>query len=111
VIPHDSHALGVPYNSAIFLGELVKHSPLSTGPSDEHWKQLYVAALLEKDKSKRTRKIAEAQAAIVAQRQKSLVQGTDMRETDMRERQVLDTALLSLQALANCLSTARRTAA
>jgi hypothetical protein len=111
VIPHDSHALGVPYNSAIFLGELVKHSPLSTGPSDEHWKQLYVAALLEKDKSKRTRKIAEAQTAIVAQRLKSLMPGTATRERNMRERQVLDTALLSLQALANCLSTARRTAA
>jgi hypothetical protein len=89
----------------------VKQSPLSTGPSGDNWKQLYVAALLEKDKFKRTRKIAEAQAAIVAQRQKSLVQGTHIRQTDMRERQVLDTALLSLQALANCLSTARCTAA
>jgi hypothetical protein len=94
-----------------FLGGLVKRSPLSKEPSGDYWRQLYVAALLEKDKFKRARKIAEAQAAIVAQRQRSLVRGTDVRETDVRERQVLDTALLSLQALANCLSTTRRTAA
>jgi hypothetical protein len=94
-----------------FLGGLVKRSPLSKEPSGDYWRQLYVAALLEKDKFKRARKIAQAQAAIVAQRQRSLVQGTDVRETDIRERQVLDTALLSLQALANCLSTTRRTAA
>jgi len=57
------------------------------------------------------RKIAEAQTAIVAQSQKSPMPGADTRERDMRETQVLDTVLLSLQALANCLSIGRRAAA
>jgi hypothetical protein len=89
----------------------VKHGPLSTGSSDNHWRELYIAALFEKDQFKRIRTIAEAQTAIVAQRQKSMMPDTDARERDTRETQVLDTALLSLQALANCLSTARRAAA
>jgi hypothetical protein len=109
--PHDRRLLwGLPYNP-IFLGGLVKHRPLSTGSSDNHWRELYIAALFEKDRFKRMRKIAEAQTAIVAQRQKSLMPGTDKGKRDMRETQVLDTALLSLQALANCLSTGRRAAA
>jgi hypothetical protein len=63
-----------------------------------HWKALYTAALFENDKSKIALKIAEAQQAIIARRRISLS------GTDTKERQVLDTALLSLQALANCFA-------
>jgi hypothetical protein len=84
----------------------VRHNPALTGSSENHWKELYTGALFETDMSKIGRRIAEAQLAIVARRRKSLMSGISA-----KERQALDTALLSLQALANCLATSPRLAA
>jgi hypothetical protein len=85
-------------------GGFVKRSLLPARSSENHceddWKELYIAALFENDKTMVATKIAEAQRAIVARRRKSLTSGTNP-----KERQALDTALLSLQALANCLAT------
>ena len=69
-------------------------------PRSADWKRLYTAALFETDKSKIAGKIAEVQAAIVTRRRLSMTTGT----ADLQERRVLDTALLSLQALANFLA-------
>lgn len=66
---------------------------------DKQWKELYIAALFENDKSKMPRKIADAQMAILTRRRKAMSS-----VSDVKERQALDTALLSLQALANCLA-------
>ncbi len=73
----------------------MKDSPAATRCAHSRWKKLYLAALFENDKSKLARKIADAQVAIVAQRKDSLM-------SDTKERQLLDTAMLCLQALANC---------
>ena len=73
----------------------MKESPSATSSAHKRWRKLYLAALFENDNSKLARKIAEAQVAIVAQRKDSLM-------SDPKDRQVLDTALLCLQALANC---------
>ncbi len=83
----------------IRFGVLVKQSTMPEESTDVRWKELYIAALFENDKAKLAHKIAEAQMAIIERRRKSL-----MAHTDTKERQVLDTALLSLQALANCLA-------
>ena len=82
----------------------MKRSPLPAA-SPDRWKELYIAALFENDKSKIAERIERAQVAIVARRQESFVPGNRI-----QERQVLDTALLSLQALASCLSIAPRAA-
>ncbi len=73
-------------------------SSVPTDCSRVSWKDLYTAALFETDKSKVAGKIVEAQSAIVTRRRELMKGGGDL-----RERQGLDTALLSLQALANCL--------
>jgi len=82
-------------------GDLVKNSPspIPAGSSDD-WKELYNAALFENDRSRVVQRIAEAQVAIVARRQLLL-----MSRSEAKERQALDTALLLLQALANCFAT------
>lgn len=82
------------------LGSFVKQCRAPAESSDNHWRELYIAALFENDESRMAPKIVEAQRAIVAQRRESLMSGTNT-----KERQALDTALLSLQALANCLAT------
>jgi hypothetical protein len=84
----------------------VKHSPLPTKSCDANWKELYIAALFESDKAKLAAKITRAEVAIVARRRKSMMPGGDM-----QERNVLDAALLSLQALASCLLAKSRVAA
>lgn len=63
------------------------------------WKDLYIAALFESDKSKIAARISEAQVAISVRRRKLFAAGEDA-----SERQALDTALFSLQALKNCFS-------
>ena len=78
----------------------MNRSSISTQSLTADWKGLYRAALFETDKSKIARKIAEAQAAIVARRRLSMTTGA----ADIQERRILDTALLSLQALANCMA-------
>ena len=84
----------------------MKRSPLPTKSCETNWKELYIAALFESDKSKLAAKITQAEVAIVARRRKSMMPGGDM-----QERNVLDAALLSLQALASCLLLKSRAAA
>lgn len=64
------------------------------------WKSLYLAAVLEGDRCQLPRRIAEARSAI-------LQQGRTLfhtRPTDCRdEREALDRALCSLNALSSCL--------
>jgi hypothetical protein len=71
----------------------------STSSCDQGWRDLYIAALFENDKSKIANKIVQAQTAVVPQRRKLLAF-----DNDVQQRQVLDNALFSLQALGNCLS-------
>lgn len=73
-------------------------SSVATDSNRVGWKDLYTSALFETDKAKMAGKIVEAQSAIVRRRRELMKAGADL-----RERQGLDTALLSLQALANCL--------
>jgi DNA-directed RNA polymerase len=63
------------------------------------WKDLYIAALFENDKTRLAQRIAAAQVAIAARRQEVLVTGNDP-----EERRVLDNAGFSLQALAQCFA-------
>ena len=65
------------------------------------WKDLYVAALFENDKTRLAQRIAAAQVAIAARRHKAAS------ENDFEERRVLDNASFSLQALAQCFSLAQ----
>jgi hypothetical protein len=74
---------------------------------NKNWKQLYLAALFEDNKARIPMKIAEAQRAVVLRRSELLSQP----ETDSQERQALDTALFSLQALRSCLLIAASAAA
>jgi hypothetical protein len=73
---------------------------------DRAWKDLYMAALFESDKTKLAERIATAQRAIGA-RQRALFTSED----DRHERQALDNALFSLQALEACLLITPRMAA
>jgi hypothetical protein len=79
-------------------GGTMTSSSVPTESSKVGWKELYTSALFETDKSKMAGKIIEAQTAILIRRRELMKVGADI-----RERQGLDTALLSLQALANCL--------
>ena len=62
------------------------------------WHALYHAALFETDPSKRPRRIAEAEKAILARIQELFAVSTDHIEED----QILDDALYALHALRNC---------
>lgn len=84
----------------------MKRGPFPVEARLSHWKDLYIAALFETDKAKLPERIREAEVAIVTLRQKSMRAGVDS-----QERRVLDSALLSLQALASCVLTARSVAA
>lgn len=61
------------------------------------WKELYLAALFEQDKSRLPETIALAQLAIATRRQQLPSGSTD-------EKRVLENAAFSLQALAQCFS-------
>jgi hypothetical protein len=89
----------------------MKHSPWPTKSCDGGWRDLYVAALFENDKSKRAERIAMAQLAIRARRQQLLRSGIARSGNDKRERQGLDNALFSLHALATSLAITPRMAA
>jgi hypothetical protein len=80
----------------------MKHNILPK-KSCENWKDLYIAALFENDKSKLPRRIAEAQKAIGLERKMLLASAPSVRQL-AQERQVLDNALFSLQALASCMA-------
>jgi hypothetical protein len=70
---------------------------------DTGWKELYMAAVFESDKSKLAERIIEAHAAIGTRKRKLLKTGDDA-----QERRLLDTALFSLQALWSCLRSSAR---
>ena len=63
------------------------------------WKGLYRAAVLENDRKVLSRRIAQARTAIVQQGRSLFHSPSDCRE----ERQALDSALYSLNALTDCL--------
>jgi hypothetical protein len=64
-----------------------------------HWRELYIAALFETDKSQIPTRIATAEKAIIARARELFAAGSDTIEED----QALDDALYSLRALQNCL--------
>jgi hypothetical protein len=70
----------------------------SSSQRNAEWKDLYIAALFEHDKTKLAQRIAVAQFAI-AERKQELVSGNDA-----DEKLVLDNAAFSLLALARCFS-------
>ncbi len=74
----------------------------SLSERSDNWKQLYLAALFERNKALMPEKISEAQRVIATRRRRIL----DLPGGDSEERQALDTALFSLQALRECLTTA-----
>jgi hypothetical protein len=73
--------------------------------SSDKWKELYIAALFEDDKTRLAERIAAAQIAIAARRREVLVLGSDS-----EDRRILDNAAFSLQALGECFSLGQRTA-
>jgi hypothetical protein len=81
----------------------MKHGFLPKRSCENSWKDLYMAALFENDKSKLPERILEAQRAIGLARKKLFVSAPSIREV-AQERQVLDNALFSLQALASCMA-------
>jgi hypothetical protein len=74
----------------------------STESRRDDWKDLYMEALFERDKTKLSERIAAAKLAIETRRREVFISGVT------HERQALDNALFSLQALATCLLTAPR---
>jgi hypothetical protein len=76
----------------------MRHSSLSE--RNQNWKELYIAALFESDKTIIPEKISEAQRAIRLRRRQLL----EKPGCDAQERQALDNALFSLQALRACLA-------
>jgi hypothetical protein len=64
------------------------------------WRDLYVSALFETDRTRLPERIAEAERAIVARARELFSAGTDTIEED----QALDDALYSLRALQSCLA-------
>jgi hypothetical protein len=68
-------------------------------PSNESWRDLYVAALFETDKNRLPVRISSAEKAIVARARELFAVGSDTIEED----QALDDALYALRALQNCL--------
>jgi DNA-directed RNA polymerase len=77
----------------------MNHGPSSQKERSSNWKDLYIAALFERDKTRLTQRIATAQAAIADRRHEVFASGNDG-----DERRVLDNAAFSLQALARCFS-------
>ena len=65
----------------------------------EGWRQLYVAALFETDKTRIPERITEAERAIVARARELFSASSDTIEED----QALDDALYALRALQSCL--------
>jgi hypothetical protein len=85
----------------------MRHSSLSESERTRNWKELYIAALFESDKTIIPEKISEAQRAIRLRRRQLLEEPG----CDAQERQALDNALFSLQALRPCLAIPRNAAA
>jgi hypothetical protein len=71
----------------------------SFGPALSNWRDLYVAALFETERSRIPARIAHAEKAIVARARELFSAAADTIEED----QALDDALYALRALQNCL--------
>jgi hypothetical protein len=67
-------------------------------PERSNWKQLYIGALFESDRTKLAARIAEARAAIVYRARDLFRDPCD----HIEEGQALDDALYALDALAHC---------
>jgi hypothetical protein len=67
-------------------------------PKTSGWKELYLAALFEDDRTRLAARIAEARAAIVS-RARDLFHD---RGNNIEEGQALDNALYALEAIAQC---------
>jgi hypothetical protein len=80
-------------------------SATASSPSLSSWRELYKAALFEKNREKLPDRIAEAEKAIVARARELFASTADTIEED----QALDDALYALRALQSCLT--RQTAA
>jgi hypothetical protein len=80
-------------------------SATASSPSLSSWRELYKAALFEKNREKLPDRIAEAEKAIVARARELFASSADTIEED----QALDDALYALRALQSCLT--RQTAA
>ena len=78
--------------------EAMKRPSIPTESHDHAWKDRYMEALFERDRTKLGERIAIAQRTIGERKRQLLVSGADS-----RERQALDNAAFSLQALATCL--------
>ena len=78
---------------------------IASSPSLSSWRELYKAALFEKNREKLPDRIAEAEKAIVARARELFASSADTIEED----QALDDALYALRALQSCLT--RQTAA
>ena len=86
--------------------------PAETSPSVE-WKQIYLSALFESNKSRIPAKIAEAQRALAARRSDLLRHSVQVSGSSREsgEIQALDSALFALNALKNCLAISASAAA
>ena len=80
-------------------------SATASSPCLSSWRELYKAALFEKNREKLPDRIAEAEKAIVARARELFASSADTIEED----QALDDALYALRALQSCLT--RQTAA
>jgi hypothetical protein len=85
----------------IFMTPLKPATSERSLPGEQRWRELYRAALFEKDRTRLPQRIFEARAAITVERRSLLTTGNDI-----RERQILDNALFSLGALKLCLTIA-----
>ena len=79
-------------------GESMNHCSSYPVAAAAAWKNLYIAALFESDRSKIAGRMVAAQLEIATQIRKLFISG------DAQERQALDHALQSLQSLRTCLS-------
>jgi hypothetical protein len=74
---------------------------MNVTPDPSEWRNLYAAALFENDQSKITKRVAEAESAMMS-RSESLLSASN---SDRREAIELDQSLRMLQLLKTCLET------
>ena len=75
-------------------------TPSFSRPHPRNWKQLYLEALFENDKTAIPEKILQAYRVMASRRQQLLRFET----SNIPERQALDNALFCLRALQECLA-------
>jgi len=80
--------------------------PNQKQPPEKYWKQVYLSVLFENNKATMPLRIAEAQRAML-KRRKELFNSPRMDGDWAQERQALDTALFSLEALKRCFNSSQ----